>query len=304
MSLIHKQEMTEENLAAKRLNGSMARGPVTPEGKANSAAANLRHGFYCKVQNGALPDLGEDPQDYSDLMNSLENNLVEGLEAQLVQLIGDTVWRMKRAQRIKNGQAMKRIQAAKEIQDTTSEPQRERAHKNLQCFENLATALKRRDVGPTAAEIHDFVEKLGNVDSERMQEFILLLKSLNKLAEGPERQAARRLARKQLNKLEENYRLACVHLAQQLDEMQSPESLAALLAPQDERALLMQRMEDSNLRQLWRLTNVLFKVRDGALTRRDIKNEGRTDYVYENTGMDDKLSGENTSSLQKNAPIE
>jgi hypothetical protein len=32
------------------------------------------------------------------------------------------------------------------------------------------------------------------------------------------------------------------------------------MAPQDENALLMQRMEDSSLRQLWRLTNVLFKV--------------------------------------------
>jgi hypothetical protein len=199
---------------------------------------------------------------------------------------------------------MKRIQAAKEIQDTTSEPQRDRAHKNLQCFENLATVLKRRDDGPTAAEIHDFVEKLGNVDSERMQKFIVLVKSLNKLAEGPERQAARRLARKQLNNLHENYRLACVQLAQQLDEMQSPERLAALLAPQDERALLMQRMEDSNLRQLWRLTNVMFKVRNGALTRRDVKNEGRTDYVYENTVADDKLSGEITSFLPKSAPLE
>ncbi len=43
-------------------------------------------------------------------------------------------------------------------------------------------------------------------------------------------------------------------------------NLAALMAPQDEKSLLMQRMEDSNLRQLWRLTNVLFKVRNGALT--------------------------------------
>ena len=303
MSLVHKPEMTEENLAAHRANGSQSQGAVTPEGKARVAAVNLRHGFYSQAPNGALTALGEDPQEYSDLMNSLENNLVEGLESQLVQLIGDTVWRMKRAQRIKNSQALKRIQAAKEIQDTTSEPQRDRAHKNLQCFENLATALKRRDDGPTAAEIHDFVEKLGNVDSERMQKFILLVKSLNKLAEGPERQAARRLARKQLNDLQENYRLACVQFVQQLDEMQSPESLAALLAPQDERALLMQRMEDSNLRQLWRLTNVLFKVRNGALTRRNVKNEDRSDYVYENTCTEDKMSGDGASFLQENASI-
>ena len=58
--------------------------------------------------------------------------------------------------------------------------------------------------------------------------------------------------------------------------MQSPENLAALMAPRDENALLMQRMEDSSLRQLWRLTNMLFRVRNGALTLRDVKNEDRT----------------------------
>jgi hypothetical protein len=261
MSLIHKQEMTERNVAARLVNGPQSRGPVTPEGKANSAAANLRHGFYSKAQNGALPALGEDPQDYADLMNSLENNLVQGLESELVQLIGDAVWRMKRAQRIKNGQAMKRIQTAKEIQKYKALPQRVRAHELLECFEALATALARRGNGPTAAEIQTFVEKFDDDPTEEMQELFLLLKSLNKLAEGPERKAARRKARAQLNAIMERYRRACVKMAEQLDELESPESLAALAAPQDEKSLLMQRMEDSNLRQLWRLTNVLFKVR-------------------------------------------
>ena len=42
----------------------------------------------------------------------------------------------------------------------------------------------------------------------------------------------------------------------------------------------MQRMEDSSLGQLWRLTNVLFKVRNGALTQKDVKNEGTSGDVY------------------------
>ena len=50
MSLIHKQEMTEKNLAAKRRNGGKGRGPVTPAGKAHSAAAMLRHGFYSRAR--------------------------------------------------------------------------------------------------------------------------------------------------------------------------------------------------------------------------------------------------------------
>jgi len=64
----------------------------------------------------------------------------------------------------------------------------------------------------------------------------------------------------------------------------------ATMAPQDEKALLMLRMEDSRLRQLWRLPNVLFKVRNGALTHKDVKNEDRPDYVYENKGESDTMA--------------
>jgi hypothetical protein len=48
-------------------------------------------------------------------------------------------------------------------------------------------------------------------------------------------------------------------------------------------------MEDSSLRQLWRLTNVLFRVRNGALTHKDVKNEDRPDYVYENKVASDTM---------------
>jgi hypothetical protein len=44
---------------------------------------------------------------------------------------------------------------------------------------------------------------------------------------------------------------------------------------------------------------VLFKVRNGALTHRDVKNEDRSGYVYENTGNDDKMSGEKTGFYTK-----
>jgi len=85
--------------------------------------------------------------------------------------------------------------------------------------------------------------------------------------------------------------------------MQSPEDLAALTAPRDEKSLLMQRMEDSSLRQLWRLTNMLFRVRSGALTLRDVKNEDRSGYVYENKGESDIMSCEKQGILQENATI-
>jgi hypothetical protein len=49
-------------------------------------------------------------------------------------------------------------------------------------------------------------------------------------------------------------------------------------------------MEDSSLRPLWGLTNVLFKVRNGALTHRDVKNEGTSGDVYENKGVSDTMT--------------
>ena len=304
MSLVQKQEMTEKNLAAKRSNGCQTRGPSTAEGKANSAAANLRHGFYCQAPNRALAALGEDPEEYAGLMNSLENNLAEGLEAELKRRIGHAFWRMRRAERVQDGLALKRIKTAQEIHKTATDPQRLRAHENLERYEAMDTALRRRGNGPTPAEIQAFVRHFDDDPSEEMKEFFVLLKSLNKLEEGPERKAALRKARAQVRELEESYRGICARWAEQLDEMQSPEDLAALTAPRDEKSLLMQRMEDSSLRQLWRLTNMLFRVRNGALSLRDVKNEDRSDYVYENKGDGDKMSSEKHGILQENATIE
>jgi hypothetical protein len=44
---------------------------------------------------------------------------------------------------------------------------------------------------------------------------------------------------------------------------------------------------------------VFFKVQNGALTQRDVKNEDRTDYVYENTWNNDKMSGQKTGFYTK-----
>jgi hypothetical protein len=304
MSLIHKQEMTEENLAAKRTNGRMTQGPVTPEGKANSAAANLRHGFYCQSQNRAIAALGEDAQEYADLMNSLENNLFARLESELAQQIGDTLWLMKRAERMQNGLALKRIKGAQEAWEMQTQPITIKAHEKLDCYDDLLGTLAPRRLGPTPDEIHAFVAKFKDDPSEEVQEFIILLKSLNKLPQGPERRAVRRKAQAQLQHLIERHQRVSIRVSEQLEAMQSPENLAAMLAPRNENSLHMQSMEDSNLRRLWRLTNMLFKIRDRALAHEKLKSEDRPDYVYENKSEVDKMSSENVAFLQENAPNE
>jgi hypothetical protein len=318
MSLIQKQEMTEENLAAKRSNGSMARGPVTPEGKANSAASNLRHGLYSKAQDQAMVALGEDPQEYADLMNSLESNLAGGLESEVVRRIGRVLWRMKRAERAQDGLALQRVQGAAQVQDMVASARLAKAADTMDRLEDLQIALNRRN-GPTPAEIRTCRECFGDNPSADVQEFFLLLQSLQKQGEGEEadedpstkpampvatereRKAVRRELRARVNRMIISYQGACREFQKDCEKVHSPENLAALMAPQDEKSLLNQKMEDSNLRQLWRLTNVLFKVRAGALTHKETKNEDRTDYVHENKGESDKMDENPSGFLPGNA---
>jgi hypothetical protein len=75
------------------------------------------------------------------------------------------------------------------------------------------------------------------------------------------------------------------------------------MAPDDENAMVMQRLEDSRLRPLWRLTKALFRVRNGALARRDVKNEDRPGDVYENKGEDDTMPKNQHDFLAENAQI-
>jgi hypothetical protein len=75
------------------------------------------------------------------------------------------------------------------------------------------------------------------------------------------------------------------------------------MASNGENAMFMQTMEDSSLRQSWRLTNVLIRVRIGALTQRDVKNEGTSGDMYENKGtwkMKNGTSGDVDENTQVN----
>ena len=307
MSLIKKPEMTEANRAAHRANGSRSRGAVTPAGKARVEAANLRHGFYCQAPNQALTALGEDPRDFAALMEALQTDFAPSLECQLKEHIGYVLWRLKRAERVQNGMAGKRLRAAKEMHDARTMPAQLEAHENLERYEELAAALARRD-GPTGAEIRSFVENFRQGADEEMKQFFDLLQSLEVPEAEPtapaagseadepanpetvngERGAALRQAREQLKALMERYRRICVQVAEQLAEMQSPENLAALLAVRNEDALLMQRMQDSSLRQLWRLTRMLVHLCTAARAQKDVKNEGTSGDMYENTRAEKK----------------
>ena len=301
MSLVQSPEMTEKKLTAQRANGRKSRGPATRRGRANSAKANLRHGFYSTSRADALIALGEDPEDYLNLMESLQDDLHprRGLESLLVERMGETLWRMGRAQRMHEGLAVKAIRnklLPEEIALTTRAGQ---AIDNLEPFENLDAALAR-STGPTPDEIQAFIACRQLDNSSLAQEFNLALKSLDQPMEQPQRRAACRKIRARLHPLMEGSRTAAWRAAREANTTRSPENLAALMAPSDTHALLLQRMEDADLRRLSRLTDTLMKIRQGRFARQKTKNAGRSHDLHESKGSSDKITDLETTDCPEN----
>lgn len=285
MSLTPKRRATEKTLASSRQNGRKSRGAVTPEGKVRAARANLRHGFYAEAPEAVLSALGEDPEEYRHMMSSLQTNLPEGLEEQLVQQIGRTLWRMQRAERVQDGLAVQRVKAGLQMEQLMGGP---RLLKINQTYEDLCAIgkmLHRPDSNPTGEEIEALINAFGPNPPEDVQKLFPLLRSFGEAVskasgrakengdtgaipsadEAPEREAARRMAADALNATIVPRRMGLDEAIEAHDRINSPENIAAMIAPREENALLMQRMEDSSLRQLWRLTNILVKIRRGVL---------------------------------------
>ena len=299
MSLTRKRKMTEERLAASRANGRKSHGAVTPEGQARVAQINLRHGFYSQADQEVLLALGEDPAEYRRMMKSLETDLARAMEEQVVGCIGRTFWRMKRAERIQNGLAVKRVRKGTEIEEFMAAPQMLHIYG---LYENLC-ALGRRinnpDPMPSRDEIEALINAIGTEPPDAVKPVFPLYRAYWEAAwkaptpaagegnPGPAAEAAQRekeAAREKLNAvlypLSMHYCQANDTGLEKLDHVKSPENVAALMAPKDQNALLMQRMEDSNLRQLWRLTSILMKVRKGGLDLKELARGGNLPMSY------------------------
>jgi len=64
----------------------------------------------------------------------------------------------------------------------------------------------------------------------------------------------------------------------------------------------MQTMEDFSLRQSWRVTYVPFKVRGELSQQKDVKNEGRPDYMHENKGKE-KMKNDRPDYVDENTQV-
>jgi len=305
MSLVHKQEMTEKNLAAKRRNGGKGRGPVTPAGKAHSAAAMLRHGFYSRARDEAMIALGEDPKEYRGLLQSLVDDLEPGagLQSELVLRMGRALWRMQRAERMQDGLAVKRVQNGLQMEELAVTPRLLHNNDISERLGAIGQMMNRSGTPPTAAEIEALVDAFGDNPPKDIQELFPLVRSFGEAAskaprpasengnmgaipssaEGEEWDPVRQKLHAALTEVAVHYLKTGDLLMEIYDKARSPANIAALMAPKDENAMFIQKMEDSNLRQLWRLTKMFLMIkRSRGEVEEDDQSLTASDYVDEN----------------------
>jgi len=273
MSFANEPEMTNEKAHEQEVNASRPAGTTTPERAVNPAVADFRRRFLTESRYGLLAELGEEPKEYQQMMESLLEDLDPrpGLETHLAEQMGDTFWRMRRVQNMRDGLALRSIQSKVQGEQMLATMQASKVIDMVEPFERLQEALARRGQGPTAAEIAEFVKARKGDSSRPMQEFITLLKSLHEPMEEAERKAARREARKELERLMDPLMSLGFQYGNKFERVRSPENLAALMAPQDHQSAHLQRLEDSCLRRMWRLINAFGKVRQGILENKKIK---------------------------------
>jgi hypothetical protein len=291
MPLTPKRELTEQSLAARRANGRKSRGAVTDSGKARAATANLRHGFYAKDRAKAMVALGEDPKEYARLLSSLENDLSKGLEGALVEHMAHALSQMQHAERMQNGLAVQRLNSGLKMADLGAGIRLTETHNNYERLTILGRALRQPDFFPTPTGVEAYIDGFGASAPDNIKKLFAPLRALAKMmkprpinpdpdAEPIQLSEEEQRAHTALQRLDAAvselmmaYDRSYQNLMAECDKVRAPENIAALMAPHTESDLLMQKVDDSNLRQLWRLTSVLCRLRNGALTLTDVESD-------------------------------
>ena len=284
MSLVRRHRVSEKKLAANRRNGPRARGASTAEGKARAAVANLRHGFYSKSAEVALRALGEDPAEFKRRLQSLVDTYqpANALEMGLVMQLARALWRMERFHRLAESLAVKHLEQARKNREIKEAILRMPLFEKLDRLKELfgATCMDLEPiVGPEEMQV--FEKCRGDLRAEKAKEILELLLRLRKpgdledlgpaakmldpdgqipAAEGEERKAARRelcrVLALEIEALEKEI----------LGDDDDPEGAHAqfdrdkMLATAQPQAALMNRGEESSLRQVWRLIHLLMNI--------------------------------------------
>ncbi len=110
--------------AASRRNGARSTGPRTPEGRVRSSANRTTHGLNSVRLLLATEDVEEYRQHLDEWVQSL--GPATAAEHQIVQLVADLMWRLKRVERIEQRRAVAILGDL--VEQTSESAARARAH--------------------------------------------------------------------------------------------------------------------------------------------------------------------------------
>jgi hypothetical protein len=264
--------MTEGKLAASRTNGRRSRGAKTPAGKARAAAAGVRHGFYSQTPDFVLWTLGENPADFARLLESLRETWAPSScwEEALVERLARATWRMKRSDRVLESMAYQQVERGMESKQMAAGTMLDRCQEAAATVKRLADLVADPQYVTTVEAIHLYNSAYPSRDLLRPDETFALLRRLGMngdgdphVSPGPEREADRQKLQALLETKLKQLQDACRIFDEEFGKVGLNTNRDAMMAANGPQAALMLRMEESSLRQIWRITNLLIKIKKG-----------------------------------------
>jgi hypothetical protein len=308
MSLTKPPLITPEKLAANQANARQSHGPATWEGRERIRDSHVRHGAYAHAPGEALRALGEDPEDFNRLLQSLQAEWqpVGELQSRLVQRLARALWRLERNDRVQESMAVRRVWAAKAKVDQIVGEACRPLEQAVGDLEALAQAVAVEDYVTGDEEIDLFFEAYGEPPPEKAQNLLALLTRLREpgqevakpedpdegwalpqvpAAEGEERTSVWNELQTLLQEELDDRRAALDREFESRMRGTLPYYRDSAIAPDSPRASGVYRTEDSAFRQMMRLTDLLLKLKGGVREApKKIKNEGISHDVDENKG--------------------
>jgi hypothetical protein len=146
MSLTKNPRETKASLAARRRNGRLSHGPVTPQGKARCRRVNERHGFYSKSEEAVLRSLGESPADFQAVLEGVRATWAAENPAQekLLACLARTFCRIELAERAREGHLLRQAKEADDGRETRIHAQMMHLKMTADNLRLLAQAVARR----------------------------------------------------------------------------------------------------------------------------------------------------------------
>src|SRR5208282_60382 len=220
-----------------------------------------------------------------------------------VMQLARALWRMERFHRVAESLAVNYVEKTEELSKQVEALTRQPFFDKLEHLKELcyATCLDQGViVGPPEMKL--FEKACHDVPEETAKEILRLLLGLRKpgttaelgpeaqllgededvpAAEGEEREAARlellRIVDPLINSLKERI----MRYAEDPDKAREQFNRDEILARGQAKVALMNRGEESSLRQVWRLTHLLMNIKKAALAQKNIENAECSQYVAE-----------------------